>query len=197
MQSSLGSVMQKMDSIAAYKHYQDMKQNQLLFSYCGALNHELMTAILQVSDSKLREMQANNRKKKNVINILIECLQNVIFHGKDEKANSELSNVCLVALGKEDENYVVLAGNHLTDNSAKKLKSKLDEMTELDQEQIHQLYLEQLSKGELSEKGGAGLGILRILRESGQKLIYNFSKTPEGQLFFSIQISITHLDFDF
>ena len=176
--------------MAAFVQYQKMRESNLIFSYCGLLNHELMASILQISDSKLRAIKANNRRKKNIINILIECLQNVIFHAGDNAGDKVTNNVCLVALGEQNGEYTIMAGNHLTESNAKALEAKLKSIINLDSETVHQLYLEQLSKGELSDKGGAGLGILRMMRESNKLMNYSFNKTDDNLLFFSLQIKV-------
>ncbi len=177
------------EQVVAYHHYQAMQQKQLFFIYCGELTHDMMTSILQVSDLKLQELKATNRKKKNVINILIECLQNVISHGQEEGV-PELNKGCIVALGHEAESYTIIAGNHLNKKDADRLKSRLDEVARLDAATIHTLYLEQLSKAEISDKGGAGLGLLRILRESNQQLAYTLKPVTNENFFFSLQIQV-------
>ena len=149
-----------------------------------------MSSILQISDSKLRATKANSRRKKNIINILIECLQNVIFHAEHNPDEKLAETKCLVALAEKGGNYTILAGNHLTKHSAEKLERKLNTMVSLDSDKLHSLYLEQLSKGELSDKGGAGLGLLRMFRESNQLLNYSFNKTENELLFFSLQIEV-------
>lgn len=160
----------------------------MFFIYCGALTHEMMTSILQVSDVKLQELKATNRKKKNVINILIECLQNVISHGQEGEQTD--TQGCIVALGHENQSYTIIAGNHLNKEDAERLKSRLDEVVHLDAETIHSLYLDQMSKAEISDKGGAGLGLLRILRESNRQLAYTLKPITSDNFFFSLQIQV-------
>lgn len=166
-----------------------MQQKQLFFIYCGSLTHDLMTTILHVSDLKLQELKATNRKKKNVINILIECLQNVMRHGQDDAIPIE-GQGCIVALGHENQSYTIIAGNHLNRRDAERLKSRLDEVVHLDSASIHSLYLDQMAKAEISDKGGAGLGLLRILRESNQQLAYSLRPVTNENFFFSLQVQV-------
>ena len=63
-------------------------------------------------------------------------------------------------------------------------------MVPLTGDQLHNLYLTQLATGDLSDKGGAGLGIMRILRESGQQFAYSINAIDEHLSFFSFQVNI-------
>jgi hypothetical protein len=66
----------------------------------------------------------------------------------------------------------------------------LEYVNSLEKEQVHSLYLEILDKGEISNKGGAGLGILRVLKDSGSKLDFNFQEIEENRSFFSMEIKV-------
>ncbi|SFC62143.1 hypothetical protein SAMN05421780_107136 [Flexibacter flexilis DSM 6793] len=173
-----------------YHQYQMMKQNHLIVSYSGTLNGELIASLLQLSDAKLKEQQVNVRKKKNIINILIECLQNIFYHSEMElPALKE----CILMLSKQDDEYVIYTGNYLRQDRAKVLQAKLEKINPLSQEEIHQLYLATLDSGQISAKGGAGLGILRIIRESGQKLEYAIENIDNEHAFLGLQIKIGSL----
>jgi hypothetical protein len=182
------------DSIAALRHYQTMQKEGLMLSYCGTLTHELMTSFLQLADVKLKDLQATKKKQKNIINVLIECLQNAMFHGDVENPADDAGQAyksCLVALGHETGEFYVFAGNYLSVKSASSLQEKLNRMLPMTSEQLHDLYLHQLSTGEISAKGGAGLGIIRILRESNQQIAYSFREISKEASFFSLQVKIS------
>jgi len=182
------------DSVAALRHYQAMQKEGLILSYCGTLTHDLMTTFLQLADAKLKDLQATKKKQKNIINVLIECLQNAMFHGDALEGGEDIGEnlkSCLVALGHETGEFYIYAGNYLSESSAIKLRDKLDAMLPMTSEQLHDLYLNQLSTGEISSKGGAGLGIIRILRESNQQIAYSFREISHGASFFSLQVKIS------
>jgi hypothetical protein len=170
-----------------YQQFQMMQQNHLIVSYNGSLNGELIAALLQLSDAKLKEQELTIRKKKNIINILIECLQNIFYHSESESA---MFQQCVLMLGKDETSYYIYTGNYLRNEKAKMLQTKLDKINPLSKEELHQLYLATLDSGQLSAKGGAGLGMLRIIRESGQKLAYEIEPIDQDYAFFSLQIRI-------
>lgn len=167
-----------------------MRSHHLIFGYRGTLTNELITSLLQLSDSKLKELQTPFRKKKSIINILIECLQNILYHSETFQDGIFSGHHCLFLLGKREQDYFIQIGNYVENTHMEALKSKLDYFNTLNSDQIHRLYLEVLEKGHLSEKGGAGLGILRVMKDSGSKIEYTFEPVDESKSFYGMEIKI-------
>ena len=63
-------------------------------------------------------------------------------------------------------------------------------MNAMSAEQLRAFYQESLSVAELSEKGGAGLGILDMARKSKMPLEYEFVPIDEHYSFFILAIAI-------
>ena len=51
-------------------------------------------------------------------------------------------------------------------------------------------YKEVLNNGEMSAKGGGGLGMIDIARKSGKKLEYKFDPIDNSYSFFSLNIKV-------
>jgi len=75
-------------------------------------------------------------------------------------------------------------------DSIKALGEKIERMNAMTPEQLRTYYQESLSVAELSEKGGAGLGILDMARKSKMPLEYEFVPIDEHYSFFILAISI-------
>ena len=78
----------------------------------------------------------------------------------------------------------------MLNSNTEKLKKKIDEINAMTKEELKSYYLESLKNTELSEKGGAGLGMIDMARKSGQKLDYRFDPLNDRFTFFSLMITI-------
>lgn len=165
-----------------------MGHHQLIFGYRGSLSNDLVSCIIQLVDSKLKEQDAPFRQKKSIINILIEGLQNSLFHALENK--NPKNHECVFLLSKEDKSYRIRIGNFIESGKKEVLQKKIDELNSLDADEIQQRYLDVLDHGQLSDKGGAGLGFLRILRDSGNPIGYSFHDSGENQVFYCIDILV-------
>lgn len=170
-----------------YEEFKTMHEDNIIFSYNGSLNGELIASLLQLSDSKLKELDIPLKRKKNVINILIECLQNILYHTDGLEGDEK---DCLLLIGVEDDDIVLIAGNQALASKTLKLKEKLKKIKSLSAPELHEYYLETLDSGLLSDKGGAGLGMIRMFREAEGNVDYTFKEIENGKEFFSLEIRV-------
>lgn len=173
-----------------YDHFKLMKQKHLILGYRGSLNNDLITSLLQLSDNKLKEQKAALKQKKVIINVLIECLQNIIYHSAPEPDSKDSSAHCIIMIGKNETDYYIQVGNFINSENVFRIKNTLDHLNSLNLAQIKQLYLEILDKGHFSDKGGAGLGILRMIKETGNSLEYEFVNIDEQLAFFCMNVKV-------
>ncbi len=174
---------------SAFSHFQSMGSHQLIFAYRGSLSNDLISAVIQLVDSKLKELEAPFRQKKSIINILIEGLQNSLFHAIEN--NNQKNHECVFLLSRQGKSFIIRIGNFIDRSHEDVLRNKINHLNSLDADQIQQMYLDVLDNGQLSDKGGAGLGFLRMIRDSGNKIAYAF-EAPEGEkVFYSIEILVS------
>jgi hypothetical protein len=175
---------------SVFDQYQMMRAHHLIFGYRGTLTNDLITSLLQLSDSKLKELKTPFKRKKSIINILIECLQNILYHSEAFQDGIYNGHHCLFLLGKREEDFFIQIGNFIENKQVADLKSKIDYLNTLESKEIHRMYLEVLDKGAISEKGGAGLGILRVMKDSGSKIEYAFQDVDAGRSFYCMEIVV-------
>jgi hypothetical protein len=174
----------------AFDQYQLMRAHHLIFGYRGTLSNELITSILNLSEIKLKDLQTPFKKKKSIINILIECLQNILYHSETFSDGLFSGHHCIFLIGKREGEFFIQIGNYVEKSQVPDLKAKLDYVNSLQPEGVHSLYLEILDKGQISAKGGAGLGILRVVKDSGKQIKYEFQPIDNQKAFFCMEIKV-------
>ena len=176
-----------------------MEQNHILLLFKGTITSELLSSILQITESKLDKIQEEPKVKKKVFNVLVECLQNV-YHHIDQmdgaKKNEEddifhASSSAILMIGKSENDYFVYTGNHIYRDKVGELKQRLEYLNSLSLEELKLLYQDILANEGFSQKGGAGLGFIDIIRKSGQKLEYGFQDVKDNDkfAFFSLKVN--------
>ena len=171
-----------------------MEQNKVLLLFKGSLNADLVSSILQLTESKLNVLQERSKVKKKIFNILVECLQNVYLHLDKMKNVNVISgdDSAIVIIGRTDEDYHIITGNYVEHENCKKLKDNLDHLKTLDNDQLKVKYNEVLNNKQYSEVGGAGLGLIDMLRKSDRRVEYNVRPFDEEFSFFSVVVKISH-----
>ena len=174
-----------------YDFYDKMERNNIMLSFKGDITSELLTSILQIMESKLDNLQEEPKVKKKVYNVLVECLQNLYHHMDESREEDPRVNSAIFMIGKLDGHYDIITGNYIKTDHVSSFKKRLDDINALSKEELKDYYKEVLNNGEMSMKGGGGLGMIDIARKTGQKLDYNFMSVDEKYSFFSLNIKIS------
>jgi hypothetical protein len=168
--------------------FQDLKNDNLSFVYQGGFNDIITSRIIELSEHNVKVSELNKIKKK-VSFIIIECFQNVIRHSKTEQLPQLDSNGLFVArnIGRT---YSIFSANLVNRNSIFELQIKLDSLQSMKKEELHAMYMNLLETGQLSESGGAGLGLLEMARKSKNKINYEFDLIDDDHAFFYFNVNI-------
>lgn len=178
--------------INSFDIYNHMEKNNILLSFKGQITSDLLTSILQIMESKMDNMKEEPKIKRKVYNVLVECLQNLYHHSDDSSIDlGDKNRDALFMIGKTNDSYNIITGNYIINKNVQSLKSKLEEVNSLNKEQLKDFYISVLNNGEMSLKGGGGLGMIDIARKTGEKLEYNFLEIDNKVSFFTLKIKIT------
>jgi hypothetical protein len=125
--------------------------------------------------------------KKKASFLMAECFQNIVRHG--EKITEEHNDGFFLTKNWGGV-YYITSGNLIEKNKIKNLESQLKTVNSLTKEELKILYREVLENNEISDKGGAGLGLIEMARKSGQKLDYLFENKNNKFFYFYNQIML-------
>jgi hypothetical protein len=171
-----------------YRKYQEMQEDCTIFSYVGLLNSDLIVHLMKLSDTALTMHGIKTKQKKSLINVIIEALQNMMYH---TDTDTQRATDCVILLGRDPSAYSLLTGNYVLNDHIPALKSRLQSLAPMTVEQLNHHYLMTLDKEEISAKGGAGLGLIRIFMDSKLQTSFEFEQIDEHYSFFSMNIRVS------
>lgn len=185
--------------IDIYDFYTKMQQDNIMLSFKGEITSDLLTSILHITETKLDRIQEEPKIKKKVFNVLVECLQNLYHHIDEMKSLDQAffediigeSKAAILMIGKDGSNYCILTGNYILTEKVEAFRKKLEKINSLSKEELKLMYQDILSNEGFSQKGGGGLGMIDIVRKSGQKLDFSFQTINDNFSFFSLRIKIS------
>ena len=169
--------------------YNLMSNQKILMTYLGDITPDITNALLKsIKDDTNQGTDEEVIVKKKVYKIIVECLENICRH--TEITDQRPFRPSLFVLGKHDNHYHIISGNYIIKTQADSIKAILDQLSGLDADGVKQKYREVLAEGKLTQKGGAGLGMLDIVQKSGNKIEYDFLPADEGTFFFMIKAQV-------
>ena len=169
-----------------YPLLRQMEGEHIVVAYNGAIDEKLLEAVYSMMDKHMEEHKTPADKRKKLFHILVESLQNVFHH--HEEIDIEMRTGFVIKC--EGDVYTIVTGNHVMNSDVDELKKKLEKVNSLSPAELRTHYQQTLASTELSQKGGAGLGIIEMARKSGNKLKYEITRVNDEYSFFTLQVTI-------
>jgi hypothetical protein len=135
----------------------------------------------------LAEHEVEKKSKKRVSFLISESFQNIVRHGNNELSNN---NDSLFGIRAVTPYSHIFSSNTITENEKNYLEEKLTFINKLDAEELKQLYLKVLEEGSLSDKGGAGLGLIEMAKKSKKPIQMDFKRLNDNSFSFNMQIDL-------
>jgi hypothetical protein len=184
-----------MDVVFNTELLKDLKADDLVFAYSGTISDSITHKIIELTQSNI-DSGGNFVKFKNKISFLMaECYQNVARHSKysvDEKNINEIRGAFYVrSIGS---NFHIASANSISREFIDSIKDKLDKVNSLSPDELRLLQKQVLAQGKLSDRGGAGLGIIEMARRTGQKISYEFEPINDELALFFLQLNISNVE---
>ena len=166
-----------------YDLHQIMQDKKILLTYDGEFTQEITKAVLAMTERNLDSLNEDSSIKKKVFKVMVECLQNIVKHSDESHMESDFNNA-IFAISQTADCYEIITGNCMFSKNIDIVTSKIEQVNNLDADGLKELYKEVIRNGELSDKGGAGLGFIDMARKSGEKLGYSFHPINDQYCFF-------------
>lgn len=171
-----------------YDLFGKMSRYDMNYLYQGDFSPSLTDSILSFAESSLESIGETVKMRKKVYFIMVESLQNITRHQDPQTITTETSSFFIIQ-GVQN-GYFITSGNHVANSHVPHLRSRLEMVNSLDPANLKAYSQELLEAGALSQKGGAGLGLIEMARKSGNKLHFDFVKQTEDASFFYYQIKV-------
>jgi hypothetical protein len=179
------------------KFHKMMLDKKLTLAYEGEVTQEITKAFTSMTEKNLDKVEEDGKIKKKVYHVMVECLQNISKHADDDAQTASdsleegLAKTGIFLIGNDHNQYFITSGNGISNENIPALKSLIDNINSLNQDELKQLHKEKMRETAISDKGGAGLGFIDIARKTGNPLEYHFEPIDENNSFFLLKTIIS------
>lgn len=176
-----------------YRIHKSMVNNRILLVYEGEVNQDITKAFTTMTQKNLDEDETTSVPiKKRVYHVMVECLQNIGKHSDNiESGEPEVPGNGIFLVSKTDRGFNVITGNPIANSKVEDVTNMLNKVNNMNEEEIKSYYKEMILASRISEKGGAGLGFIDIVKKTGNKIEYHFEKINNNTSFFIIKTLIS------
>ncbi|MFO8236095.1 MAG: SiaB family protein kinase [Bacteroidales bacterium] len=170
-----------------------MNSDKNIINYHGHINRKVVDNILYELKAKLKFMGIELLKRKRVYSASVECLDNIYKHAEinSKQNNTEEKYLPRFIVRSAEGVYSIETGNLVSMEEAEFLKNKVDELNSLELADVNDLYKKTMLKSAgLSDKGGAGLGLIVIAKTTSYPLSYDLIPVNQRHMYFTLTVKI-------
>lgn len=168
---------------ATYLALKEGGADRVFVFYSGDLNSGFSNAVSSRLERILEEEITYKMAKKRFFSVFIEAVQNIRIHGCSD-ADGKVHAALMVYTQKGQLCGIFM--NVVSNAQARLLEKRYEQVNSMSPEELKQRYLETLQEGDVSDKGGAGLGIITIvMRSRNQSTIEVTPLSDAHQIFVS------------
>jgi len=175
----------------AFKLFEGMQKDNLNYVYRGVFTQTITDGILSLTESNLEKTGKTSKIKKRVFTIMVEGLQNITRHQEIDNKITTKEETGIFILQDVNKRYYITTGNPILKKNISSLTEQLNKINSLNTEELKQYYKNILNDNIISDKGGAGLGLIEMARKSGNKLIFDFVDLNNDYSYFYLNTEIS------
>jgi len=170
-----------------------MENNKNIISYEGHIDKNVVDNILHELKLKLKILNLEVLTRKRIYSASVECLDNIYRHSEIKNNSDKMCDKypSMFRVKETQEGYTIEAGNVIPNSDIKDLKDRLEELNELETVGVNTLYKDTIMKSAgLSDKGGAGLGLIVVAKTTKKNLFYDFQSINNKYSYFILKVNI-------
>lgn len=175
--------------------HDELMQNGLSLVYMGEFNQNITKMFTQMARGNMEEEDGERTFKNRVYHVMVETLQNLNKHS-DELTDKNIGKG-LFMIGRKGKSYFIITCNQVSKEKMHNLTDAIETVNNATKDELRDMYLHQIRYGTLSEKGGAGLGLIDIARKTNKGYEYQFFPHADEEHFLfllKVEISPNKLD---
>lgn len=171
--------------------YKNLNREEVILAYKGRISPDLLRMVLKTTETSLNLAGATVPVRKKVYHILVELVQNLIKHLEPDPESEK--NMALLVIFREYDHYIISTGNFIRKHKMVEFKQRIDSVNQMSYDELRDFYRSVMDGVTLSQKGGAGLGLIDIVRKSGEKLQYEIDSHDPNHDFVTLMIRVQDL----
>lgn len=169
--------------------FETFAEEQMNLLYSGHFNDDLTDNLIELNNNQLSKGDEYKKSQRKAGFLIAECFQNIVRHNDLSKEDS------FFHIKNNKGLFSLVSGNAVKNDMIPSLQGQLEQLNQLTSDELKEMYRKTLADGDLSSKGGAGLGLIEMARKTKNKLTFTFSEIDAIKSYFYFQLQLKNSEF--
>lgn len=170
------------------------RDEEVFFEFDGLINQNKIIEIVTYLKDKLIKININECKIHHIFEVIIEVMQNMLSYSIDsvDRGNNTYDSRGKIVIIRniKSEEYSIYGCNIIEVSKKDKIIKNISELSNLNKDELKELYKTTRKNRKTTHKRGAGLGFILIARKASKPLSIDFKEINNNKLLFILKISI-------
>jgi hypothetical protein len=163
-----------------------LTRNDVLMAYHGDFRQDAILPLLNMINRNINNIQKESYLTKTIFHVLVEMLQNIMHHGYAENDKKE----GIFSIAVSNKRFNISTANYVSNDKSLYLKEILEDFLTHSNGELKSLYKQILKGGSQNNEGGAGLGLIDIIRASNIAPEYKLVRIDNSKSLFYLNVVI-------
>ncbi|TXI81598.1 MAG: hypothetical protein E6Q44_04105 [Flavobacteriales bacterium] len=158
---------------------------EVIFVHHGVLDRDEVDRYLADAEAHATAAAVGVSTRKRLMNLLVEGLENIRHHTSKELAHTAFAMLVHGAGG-----FTLLFGNAAPQVIVTALSHRIGILNEMDEADLREHHLKLLANDGRTERGGAGLGLLTLVRKSSGPVVAHVLPRDRDTAFLALELEL-------
>jgi hypothetical protein len=166
-----------------------MTKSQGFLNYTGPVDYAKINHLLNDLKHSAGFMNLDKVTGNRVYGLVVECLENIVKYSAKPAVGVQHTESS-ISVARQKGIIVIKAGNTIEADKADKIILQIDEINNLRNNGLKDMFEKQINKLMGQDESGAGLGLILMKIKSGNEIAYNVTRLEESYSYLELTISV-------
>ena len=182
-----------MPELELLEYYKKMCERGIVLDFQGAISQDMLVGMAELI--KHRSAQDSGRADivKKIFAVFIEMAQNITHYSAERvhlDNHSTDSGAGIIVVTEKNKSYTITSGNLVDKQSIPGIIKHCETINNMDKEALKQFYKKRLKSSRENGKRGGGIGLIDIVRRSGNIIYYKVTPVDDINSFLALSVKI-------
>lgn len=168
------------------------KGNVAICQHIGSFSQDILISIVSLVERALIQNGESMQLQKRLTYLIIECIQNIIYHSD---SLGDAGQLAYIFVTKNKKGYTIHSANSIQKKSIKNLEIRLHDFLDVKTDVLSKLFASKIQSPIIDKEGHGGLGLLTMISKSGKGFKYEVTKASKNYSIFHIELKINYKNF--